>query len=120
MPHYAVEGTSQLRLDFRKFKQARDAYIKRLNDIYHTNLAKDPVEFVEGYASFIEPNKVKVKDTEKVFSSDHILIASGSEPQTGMFEGSELCMTSDDFFAMEELPETVAVIGGGYIAVELA
>ena len=67
MPHYAVEGTGQLRLDFKKFKQARDAYIARLNQIYHTNLGKDPVEYVEGYASFVESNKVKVKGTDQVF-----------------------------------------------------
>jgi len=55
-----------------------------------------------------------------VFTSDHILIASGSEPRAGIFEGAELCMSSDDFFAMEELPQSVAVLGGGYIGVELA
>ena len=58
MPYYAVEGSQSLRLDFGKFKQARDAYITRINNIYHTNLSNDPVEFVEGYATFTEPNKV--------------------------------------------------------------
>ena len=61
-----------------------------------------------------------MKDTDQVFKSDHILIASGSEPNAGIFEGAELCMSSDDFFTMEKLPESVAVIGGGYIGVELA
>ena len=50
MPYYAVEGTNQLKLDFGKFKSARDAYVKRLNGIYHTNLANSKVEFVEGFA----------------------------------------------------------------------
>lgn len=67
-------------MDFGKFKQARDAYVTRLNNIYFTNLAKDPVEFVEGFAAFTEPNKVQVKGTDKVYTSDNILIASGSEP----------------------------------------
>jgi len=48
------------------------------------------------------------------------MIASGSAPEAGTFEGSDLCMNSDDFFEMEELPEKMVVIGGGYIGVELA
>jgi len=55
-----------------------------------------------------------------VFTSDHILIASGSEPQPGSFEGADLCMDSDDFFSMEELPKSMVVLGGGYIGIELA
>ena len=55
-----------------------------------------------------------------MFTADHICITSGSEAQAGSFLGAELCMDSNDFFTMEELPESVAVLGGGYIAVELA
>jgi len=54
------------------------------------------------------------------FSADHILIATGSKPSEGGFEGHELCMTSDDIFKMTELPKSMAVIGGGYIGVEMA
>ena len=91
-----------------------------MNSIYHTNLKGSNVEYVQGFAEFTAPNKVAVKGSDKVFSSDHILIASGSEPRNDGFPGAELCMTSDDFFAMEELPESIVVLGGGYIAVELA
>lgn len=48
------------------------------------------------------------------------MIASGSRPDAGGFEGSEHCMNSDDFFAMEELPKRMVLIGGGYIGLELA
>jgi glutathione reductase (NADPH) len=48
------------------------------------------------------------------------LIASGSTPEEGAFEGKEHCITSDDVFAMEELPKSIVVIGGGYIAIEMA
>ena len=120
MPFYKIKGTESLRLDFNQFKQARDNYVKRLNNIYHTNLGNSQVEYVEGFAQFTAPNKVQVKGTDKVFTSDHILIASGSQPHPGSFEGAELCMDSNDFFAMEELPESVVVLGGGYIGVELA
>lgn len=55
-----------------------------------------------------------------MFTAEHILIASGSEPRGGNFEGADLCLSSDDFFSMTELPESIVVLGGGYIGVELA
>ena len=48
------------------------------------------------------------------------MIASGSTPEIGTFPGSDLCITSDDFFEMSELPKSVICIGGGYIGVEMA
>ena len=48
------------------------------------------------------------------------MIASGSEPRRGGFEGAELCDSSDEIFTMEELPESTVVLGGGYIACEMA
>ena len=50
MPYYHVGNTENLKLDFRQFKLARDAYITRLNNIYHTNLKGSGVEYVQGYA----------------------------------------------------------------------
>ena len=61
-----------------------------------------------------------MKVGETFFTAEHIMIASGSAPEAGTFVGSDLCINSDDFFAMEELPEKMVVIGGGYIGVELA
>ena len=48
------------------------------------------------------------------------MIASGSYPEHGDFEGKELCWSSDDVFAATELPKDIIVIGGGYIAVEMS
>lgn len=61
-----------------------------------------------------------MSDTKQQFTADHILIASGTHSSSGGFEGAELCMNSDDVFAMEKLPKDVVVLGGGYIAVEMA
>ena len=58
MPYYAVENTESLTIDFPRFKQARDAYVSRLNGIYHNNLKGSDVEFVPGFAQFTAPNKV--------------------------------------------------------------
>ena len=73
---------------------------------------------MEGTAHFVSDKVVEVEG--KLYTADHILIASGSTPEPGSFEGSDLCINSDDFFDIETLPESMICIGGGYIGVELA
>ena len=118
MKGYGVGGTESLSLDFPAFKAKRDAYVQRLNGIYRNMTANSGITYVEGTAAFVSDKVVKVQD--QLYSGEHILIASGSTPEMGGFPGSDLCIDSDDFFAIEELPEKVVVIGGGYIGVELA
>jgi len=64
MPNYAVENTESLKIDFTKFKKARDAYVERLNGIYHKNLSASDVEFIPGFAKFTAPNQVQVKGSD--------------------------------------------------------
>lgn len=120
MPYQAVTGLDSLGLDFAKFKQARDGYVARLNSIYMQNLENSGVKYVQGLASFTGPNRVQAEGSADVYEADHICIASGSAPRHSGFEGVDLCMDSNDFFTMDKLPESVCVIGGGYIGVELS
>lgn len=53
-------------------------------------------------------------------NANHIIIASGSKPGHIPIPGIEHCMNSDDIFSLEELPKSLTVLGGGYIAVEMA
>ena len=118
MKGYGVGGGEALTLDFPAFKAKRDAYVLRLNGIFRTNVGKAAIHYVEGTASFVSDKVVKVGD--KLYTGEHILIASGSMPDSGTFPGVEHTIDSDGFFAMEELPKRAVVIGGGYIGVELA
>ena len=118
MKGYGVTGLEHLGLDFAHFKAKRDGYVKRLNGIFKNNVDKAEITYIEGTASFISDQVVKVGD--RMFYAPHTMIASGSTPEPGSFEGSEFCMNSDDFFEMETLPERMVVIGGGYIGIELA
>ena len=118
MKGYGVGGTEGLNLDFAYFKAKRDAYVKRLNGIYERNVGNANIRYVPGTATFVSDKVVQVGDQR--FTAEHIMIASGSMPETGGFPGMDLCMNSDDFFTMEELPEKMVVIGGGYIGIELA
>ena len=119
MADAGVTGIDGLKLDFPTFKAKRDAYVKRLNDIYHTNVKKSGIAYFEGTAAFGGPKLVKTSEGESL-TADHVLIASGSYPRTPPFEGGELCMNSDDVFTMTELPKSMIVLGGGYIATEMA
>jgi len=104
--------------DWQALKAARDAYIRRNNNWYLTYLADSNVALIRGFARFVNEYILDV-DGER-FSADHIVIATGGRPMTPDLPGAELGITSDGFFALEACPDRVAVVGSGYIAVELA
>jgi glutathione reductase (NADPH) len=54
------------------------------------------------------------------YTADHVVIAVGGKPTVPAIPGAEHCITSDGFFALDARPAKVAVVGAGYIAVELA
>lgn len=104
--------------DWSKVKIARDAYIKRLNDIYHRNLSSSKVDEHQGWGYFKDAHTVVVDDQN--ITADHILIATGGRPMTLDIPGSELGIDSDGFFELDTLPQRVAVVGAGYIATEFS
>jgi glutathione reductase (NADPH) len=99
-------------------KKKRDAYISRLNDIYEGNLEKRGVSYLSGQARFIDATTVDV-DGEQ-YTAQRIVIATGGYPIVPDVPGAEYGMTSDGFFELPERPQRVALIGSGYISVELA
>ncbi len=104
--------------DWGIIKQARDAYIERLNGIYHRGLKASEVKEIPGFARFHDARTVAVDGTG--YTAEHILIATGSTPVTPDIPGAELGITSDGFFELATQPHNVVVVGGGYIAVEFA
>ena len=104
--------------DWSQLKEKRDAYILRLNDIYETNLARRGIALVRGRARFLDRRTVEVGDNR--LSAPHIIIATGGRPVVPDIPGSDLGITSDGFFELTERPRRVAVVGSGYIAIELA
>jgi glutathione reductase (NADPH) len=106
------------RFDWSTIKQARDAYVSRLNKIYHRGLELSSVEEITGVAVFQDPHTVVVNG--EALSAEHILIATGSHPDVPDVAGAELGITSDGFFELETQPRRVLVVGAGYIAVEFA
>ncbi|TKA50284.1 Glutathione reductase, partial [Cryomyces minteri] len=109
--------------DWTTFKHKRDAYVKRLNGIYEKNLKNDKVEYIHGRATFLNKHEVEVKlddGSKQPIKAKKILIAVGGHPSLPDTPGAELGISSDGFFELEKQPKKVAVVGAGYIAVEMA
>ena len=112
---YTIGATS---FDFKTLRKNREAYIERSRQAFSNNFNRNGVDYIEGYARFVDKNTVEVNGEH--IRAKHIVIATGSYAFIPNVPGSELGGTSDDVFAWEELPESVSIIGAGYIAVELA
>ena len=119
---FSVEQTAAF--DWTSFKKKRDAYVKRLNDIYKKNLDNDKVEFIHGRAHLLSANEAEVvldDGSKATVNAKKILVATGGHPNIPKdIPGSEYGITSDGFFDLEKQPKKVALVGAGYIAVELA
>lgn len=96
----------------------KDKEIARLNGIYNQILTNANVDVIAGHAQIVDAHTVVVNG--KSYSTHHILIATGGHPVKPELPGSELGITSDEFFHLPALPRHAIVKGGGYIAVELA
>ena len=104
--------------DWEHLVKNREAYIERIHGAYQRGFEANNVNVIQGFAKFVDKNTVEVNGT--FYTADHITIATGGRPTIPDIEGAEFGIDSDGFFALTEQPKSVAVIGAGYIAVELA
>jgi glutathione reductase (NADPH) len=103
--------------DWASLKRKRDAYIVRLNEIYERNLNNRKVELLRAHARFTGPHALQAG--ERAIEAGHIVIATGGRPMLPPIPGCDLGITSDGFFELEARPRRVAIVGSGYVAVEL-
>ena len=104
--------------DWAQLVKRREAYIDGINTWYHGYLKDLGIDEIEGEASFVDRHTIAVNDRR--FSARDIVIATGTEPTLPEVPGIEHAITSDGFFALTAQPKRVAIVGSGYIAVELA
>lgn len=105
--------------DWAAFKAGRDAYIERLNRSYENALKQAGVALYRGEGRFFTRDTVTVDD--KDLRAKHIVIATGGRPFVPKdIPGAELGITSDQFFALKRQPRDAVIVGGGYIACEIA
>jgi glutathione reductase (NADPH) len=116
-PDYGFEPVIPA-LNWSTLVERREAYIKRLRVIYGNRFDKSNMTLIQGHGRFIDDKIIEVDG--KHYSADHIIIAVGGEPIMPEFPGIEHAINSDGFFALTKQPKKVAVVGSGYIGVELA
>ncbi|WP_238118083.1 glutathione-disulfide reductase [Vibrio cincinnatiensis] len=105
-------------LDWSTLIKNRQAYIGRIHQSYDRVLGNNKVNVIRGFARFVDEKTVEVNG--KQYTADHILIAVGGRPSIPTIPGAEHGIDSNGFFELTEQPKRVAVVGAGYIAVEIA
>ena len=111
---------SQATFDWRRFLEAKDREIARLSGIYVTNLNNAGAEVIHGKARLTDAHTIVVEGKQTI-TADKVLVATGGRPwKPTEFPGAEHIITSEEAFQLPELPKSIMIAGGGYIAVEFA
>lgn len=123
--NYSFATPPSIPYDFAAFKAKRDAEVARLNTIYDSNWSREGIALVHGTARFTSSHTIAVAlsdvSGEAHFTAPHICIATGGNPVVPAdVEGAEEGITNEGFFEMSSVPKKIAVVGAGYIAVEMA
>ena len=111
---WTVEG----RLDWGALIAAKDRELDRLHGIYLRMLTEANVTVLGGHATIAGDNTIEIGG--RYYRARHILVATGGRPQRLEIPGADLAIVSDDALMLPALPQRVAIVGGGYIAVEFA
>lgn len=104
--------------DWGSLVDSRQAYIGRIHDSYNRVLGNNKIQVINGFAKFVDAKTVEVNGEH--YTADHILIAVGGRPTIPRVPGAEYGIDSNGFFELQTQPKRVAVVGAGYIAVEIA
>lgn len=115
---YGLNFVEQGPVDYSELKKNRDAYIDRVHKGYDAGFQSRGTHYLEGEAKFIDNHTVEVNG--ELYTAPHISIVTGGRPRLIDLPGIELVDTSDDFFEWTSLPESVIIIGAGYVATEFA
>ena len=108
----------QRQLDWSLLMHKIQQRLDSINSSFIKTFEKKGIELIYGEAKFIDSRTVKVNDRE--ISADKILIAVGGHPLKPDISGKDLAITSREMFQLKEIPQKLAIIGGGYIGVEFA
>ena len=107
-------------IDWKKTSTYKDSVVNRLAKGVSGLLAANGIKVYKGHAEVVDAHCVEV-DGEKI-EADYIIIASGSEPVSLKIPGidSNGVIDSTGALSLEELPESMIIIGGGVIGIEFA
>ncbi len=105
--------------DWRRFQARLHSELDRLEAAYTSTLDRAGVAVHKARAVLEDPHTVRL-DTGERFTAAHILVATGGRPDVPDRKNADLGITSNEVFQFEDLPESILIVGGGYIASEMA
>jgi len=121
---YGWKGASPGKFSWEAFMESKNEEITRLNNVYSDFvLAKAGVNTIEGLGTLNGKNTVDIALTNgerQTVTAKNILIAVGGWPFKPFIPGIEHAITSNEIFYLEEQPNRMIVVGGGFIALEFA
>jgi glutathione reductase (NADPH) len=119
---YGWSGLDHAAFDWPTFLAAKDMEIARLSGIYTANLKKAGADLFTQRAEFVDPHTLRLVGEEgRTVTAERILIATGGRPRLpDDVPGADLAITSDEAFHLPQLPRSILIVGGGYIAIEFA
>ena len=107
--------------DWKKLIAAKDKEITRLEGLYRKGLENAKAHIFDSRAELVDAHTVKLVKTGKTVTAERIVIAVGGTPNPhSALPGYELTISSNEAFDLPELPRSILIAGGGYIAVEFA
>ena len=114
-------SAGKLEIDFSRVLARKKTIVDRLTGGVASLLKSRKVRVLNGTAVFADAKSMKILETGEVLTGDKFILATGSVPARLSVDGSEKVhlLTSDDLLNLETLPESLLIIGGGYIGVEL-
>ena len=108
-------------LDFSSLVSQKDELVAELRYAKYISVAENDenIDLVEGRAYFASPSEIRVNG--KIYGAEKFIIATGARPAIPPVRGLDEAgyLTSRTILQLEELPESLAIIGGGYIAIEI-
>ena len=112
---YGIDA-GNISVDYRRVAERKDEVVRSLREAVEYVLGK--VDVVHGDARLLSRDTVEVNGD--IYVAPKIIIATGSRPTVLDIPGAELCVDSDFLLSATELPESIAIIGGGVIGMEFA
>nr|XP_006120269.2 thioredoxin reductase 3 [Pelodiscus sinensis] len=121
---FGWEYDEQVKHNWETMVEAVQNYIGSLNWGYRVSLREKTVTYINAYAEFIDPHKIKAtnrKGQETFHTAQTFVLATGERPRyLGIPGDKEYCITSDDLFSLPYCPGKTLIVGASYVALECA